>query len=132
MAIGSEHGTIVPVVRLEIEERRRLPAVAPGTRRIVRHARRDPPEQEPGFVSAQVDVGPLAGRVSGGRLAEDPEHALTTSPSGKVRLDCREQVVAARSWKSDGLPGLAHDSLGSRPAQGGMTQHRSIRRFGNA
>jgi len=95
MALGCVYPPLVAVVQLRVEEGRRLPAPRRSPGGVVGDRSGDPAEQEPGLVRPQLDVGPLAVGVGGGRLAEHAGQPLSPRPVHQEALGPREEVLAA-------------------------------------
>ena len=107
VALGRIDRPLVAVVQLCVEERRRLR----GRPRPPRPRRSRPTQVSSRAgsrsLASQLDVGPLAVGMGGGRLAVHACHAALARPVHEEALGTREEVLAARRGQRHGLPRVA-------------------------
>ena len=132
VALGRVDPPLVAVVELGVEERRRLPPPRRPGGGVVGDRGRDPAEQEAGLVRAQLDVGPLAVGMGGGRLAEHPRQALFPCPIHQEALGPREEVLAARGRQRHRLAGVRDRVAGRRQAHPHVAEQLAAGRLGDA
>ena len=103
MPRGCVDRSVVPVVELGVEERRRLAPPGRTGCRVVGDRGRDPAEQEPGLLRPDGQVRPLAVRVRSGHLGVHPGETPVARPVHEEPLGAGEQVLPARRGQRDRL-----------------------------
>ena len=131
VALRRVDAAVVAVVEPGVEERGRLPPPRRSGGGVVADRGRDPAEQEAGLVRSQLDVGPLAVGVGGGRLAEHPGQPPLSRPAHQEALGAGEEVLATGGRHRHRLPRVP-DRVPHRQAHPHVAEQLPGGRLGHA